>query len=96
MIRSRGIKGLAKDMLKHDHNESRNRLSQMIRDHYETSKVFDIERIESTFPDQRRRIYRKKIYGLVPAYTYDDGHLNSTGAMLAGKELLFFLSHNLK
>jgi len=93
MTRTRGLKGLAKTILDRDHNRSRNRLSEMIRQQYNHTEVFDIEKFETTRADGKQNIYNRSILGLVPEYTYDNGHLNKTGATYIAGELLLFLAN---
>jgi len=58
--------------------------------------IFDLAKIESTFPDGRRASFTKDgktYYSMVPDYTYDGGHLNELGRKIAAEQLLFLLAN---
>lgn len=58
--------------------------------------LFDLARVESTFPDGTRASLTKEgktYYSLVPDYTNDGGHLNESGRKLVAEHLLVFLSN---
>ena len=104
-----GIKGWikkAKDIVKkiigrpvfnYYDNISRNKFNEMLREEYGSrAPVFDLAKIESTFPYGRRSTFtedRSTYYSLVPDYTYDGGHLNELGRKRAAERLLIFLAH---
>ncbi len=84
----KGLKGIAKRFLNRDTNVYGNKYNELLRNHYNSSELFDIARIESTFSDNTINIYGKGISGLVPAYTSDGGHLNQYGSLLIARELI--------
>ena len=58
--------------------------------------VFDIVRIQSTFPDgTRATLIRdgKTYHYLVPDYTYEGGHLNEKGGKTVVEQLLILLAN---
>lgn len=80
---------------KPDPNFRRYEYNQLVRQAYEKKEpVFDLARIESTFPDGRRSIRTKngiQYETLVSAYTNDGGHLNELGKKISAEYLLLFL-----
>lgn len=63
-----------------------------------TDPIFDISEAESTYPDGKKEIFKKDgkmYYALVPAYTYDGGHLNDTGKRVVAEKFLLFLINSL-
>lgn len=61
----------------------------------DTGRLFDIARIESTHPDGSRETFTTDgvtYEVLVPAYTYDGGHLNELGRRVVAEELVLFLA----
>jgi len=99
-----GVKGClkkAKDLIKKVigkpvyNNIIRNRFNEMLRKEYEgKAPIFDLAKIESTFPDGRRMEIEKDgkiFYAMVPDYTYDGGHLNEIGRKKVAEQLLLFL-----
>jgi len=57
--------------------------------------IFDIARIESTYPDGSREYFvinNKTYFSMVPAYALDDGHLNDSGQRLLAEEMVLFLA----
>ena len=99
--RQSGIKALIKKIIGKpltgiDDNIKRNEYNDLLRNEYEGSNaLFDIARIESTYPDGRRSSFDKKgktYYSLIPQYTYDDGHLNDSGRKTVAANLLIFLA----
>ena len=96
-----GIKVSIKRMLGMDiwidvTNAKRQQFSQRIRDRFPKSRIFDIAEHESTYPDgkrEQRLHHNETIYGLVPAYTDDGGHLNAQGKRHVAKNFLKFLNN---
>jgi hypothetical protein len=103
-----GLKGLirsAKDIIKkiigrpvrdvHD-NIKRNEYNKMLRKELEgKGSLFDIAKIQSTFPDGTRCTFNKggkTYFSMVPEYTYDGGHLNETGRKKVAEQLLILLA----
>ncbi|MBW2608023.1 MAG: hypothetical protein JRD05_10355 [Deltaproteobacteria bacterium] len=68
----------------------------MLRKEYDGKEpVFDIAKIESTFPNGTRCSFTKDgktYYSMVPEYTYDSGHLNETGRKKVAEQLLILLA----
>jgi hypothetical protein len=59
--------------------------------------ILDIAQIESTAPDGQRSkfsINGKTYYSLLPAYTYDGGHLNKVGRKAVATQFLLMLVNN--
>jgi hypothetical protein len=57
--------------------------------------VFDLERVESTYPDGSRNEFTmngQPAYSLVEEYTSDGGHLNGLGRTVAARELVHTLA----
>jgi hypothetical protein len=79
-----------------DDNIKRSEYNKMLLDKYEGKDlVFDLAKIESTFPDERRSSFikdGKTYYSLVPKYTNDGGHLNEKGCKLVAEQLLILLA----
>ena len=79
-----------------DDNIKRNQFNDMLRKEGEgKAPIFDLAKIESTFPDGTRSLLRKNgevIYSLVPDYTHDGGHLNPFGRKIIAEQLLVFLA----
>ncbi|WP_054031632.1 hypothetical protein [Desulfatitalea tepidiphila] len=91
-ILGRSLGGIVENSKRHEYNE-------MIRKTYVGKEpVLDIATIESTFPDGRRATFEsngKTYYHLVPAYTYDGGHLNEAGRKRVAEQLLLLLVNTL-
>ena len=99
--RQTGIKASIKKLIGRpvggvDDNIKRNEYNEMLRKEYEgKGSLFDIAKIESTFPDGTRCSFTKDgktYYSMVPEYTYDGGHLNETGRKKVAEQLLILLS----
>jgi hypothetical protein len=80
-----------------DDNIKKNKFNQLLRDQYRDSDpIFDIEEIESTYPDGRRKVSVRNgiiYYSMVPEYTDDGGHLNELGRKKVGEQLLIMLAN---
>ena len=90
-----------KDFLKRRSNKSmldnviRNNYNKLIFSKYPNDLIFDLAKLESTFPDGTREqfIYNGKHYNsLVPDYTDDGGHLNEKGRQMVAKNLISFIA----
>ncbi len=81
----------------YDDNIKRNEYNNMLLKKYEGREpVFDLAKIESTYPDGRRSTFTKDgktYYSLVPEYTNDGGHLNELGRKIVAEQLLIFLAN---
>jgi len=81
----------------YDDNIKRNEYNEMLRKAYEGKEpVFDLAKIESTYPDGKRSTFTKDgktYYSLVPKYTNDGGHLNELGRKIVAEQLLIFLAN---
>jgi len=79
-----------------DDNIKRNEYNEMLRKEYEGKEpLFDIAKIESTFPDGTRCSFTKDgktYYSMVPEYTNDGAHLNELGRKKVAEQLLILLS----
>jgi len=78
-----------------ENNIARNQYNDLLIEEYDGKEpIFDLAKIESTYPDGSRSIFKdsgKEYYSLVPEYTYDYGHLNELGRGRVAKELLVAL-----
>ena len=78
-------------------NIKRNEFNNMIRDEYnEKALVFDLAKIEATYPDGEMLKITKEgntFPNMVPAYTYDGGHLNENGRKRIAEQLLIYLAN---
>jgi hypothetical protein len=87
---------LGKPIWGFEENIKRNQFNEKLINHYIGKEpVFDIAKIESTFPDGRRSSFieaGKTCFTMVPEYTYDHGHLNETGRRKVAEQLLIFLA----
>jgi hypothetical protein len=81
----------------YDDNAARGEYNDSLRREYEGKEpIFDLARVESTFPDGTRAVFRKegKTYDtMVPDYTDDGGHLNEKGHKLAAEQFLLLLAN---
>ena len=80
-------------------NIKRNQFNNLLRNNYKHEPIFDLAKVESTYPDGSRETFKideKNYYALAPDYTTDGGHLNSLGRKLAAKELIHVLATVLK
>ena len=81
----------------YDHNVARNKYNELVRKKYDGNEpVFDLAKIESTYPDGRRAEFKRngeRHYSLVPDYTHDGGHLNATGRKKVAEQLLILLAN---
>jgi hypothetical protein len=60
-------------------------------EHYQNEPIFDLAKIESTYPDGSRNSFESggsTVYMLVGAYTRDGGHLNELGRRVAARALI--------
>ena len=85
-----------KELWEYDDNIKRNEFNELLIKEYDGKEpVFDLAKVESTYPDGRRETCTHKgktSYSLVPDYTYDGGHLNETGRKKAAEQLLILLA----
>ena len=81
----------------YDDNIKRHEYNEMLRKKYEGKEpIFDLAKIESTYPDGRRCTFTKDgktYYSLVPEYTNDGGHLNEQGRKVVAEQLLILLAN---
>ncbi len=76
-------------------NGKRSEFNGMLLERFKGEPVFDLARIESTFPDGTRNSFEyggRTSYCLVSAYTRDGGHLNDTGRKIVAGEFVQMLS----
>jgi len=77
-------------------NIRRNQFNELLKKQYEgRTPIFDIAKIESTFPDGQRSVFSensKNYFSLVQDYTDDGGHLNKFGRKIVAEQLLIFLA----
>ena len=90
---------LGKEVGGYKENINRYIVNEKLKEYYKSDPIFDLSKIESTYPDGSRESFEqdgKIYYALVPDYTYDGGHLNELGRKLAAKGLIRVLAENLK
>ena len=99
--REKGIKTFAKKILGrklrgYDDNLKRNEYNELLKSEYLGKEpVFDIAKIESTFPSGKRNEFKKDgvtYYALCNEYTTDGGHLNKKGRKIVAEQLLILLA----
>ena len=77
-------------------NIRRNEYNEKMRVEFEEKgHLFDIAKMESTFPDGRINRFSKHgkdFYAMVSEYSDDGGHLNETGRRIVAAEFLAFLA----
>ncbi len=77
-------------------NSKRYEFNELLRKEYAGEDAFfDLAKIESTFPDGRRLLFKKDgktYYSLVPEYTNDGSHLNREGSRILAEQLLILLA----
>ncbi len=68
-------------------------------EYFKEEPIFDLARIESTYPDGSRCSFESdgsQVFSLVSDYTRDGGHLNELGRTVAARELLRMLAVTIK
>ena len=87
---------LGRPVLDYFDNNKRYEFNELIRKEYAGKEaLFDLAKIESTFPDGRRLLFKKDgktYYSLVPDYTDDGFHLNREGSRILAEQLLILLA----
>ena len=76
-------------------NIKRNEFNNLILETYKNEPIFDLARVESTYPEGKRESFKnngKTYYSLISDYTYDGGHLNEYGRQLVAKEFIHTLA----
>lgn len=100
--RQTGIKARIKKLIGrpvggYDDNIKRNEFNELLIKEYDGKEpVFDLAKVESTFPDGTQATFSKDgmtYYSMVPDYTYDGGHLNEIGRKKAAEQLLILLAN---
>jgi len=79
-------------------NIKRNEFNNLLLETYKNEPIFDLARVESTYPDGKRESFKnngKTYYSLIRDYTHDGGHLNATGRKLVAQEMIRSLVKNL-
>lgn len=84
----KGIRASVRVMLNQDVNIQRNKFNKLIRKYYPEDEIFDLAKLESTYPNGKNYVYRINIPGLIAEYTYDGGHLNEQGRLYIATKLL--------
>ena len=79
-----------------EENIKRNNYNEMLIKQYEGKEpIFDIAKIQSTYPDGTRAFFPKDgktYYSMVPEYTNDGGHLNEVGRKKVAEQFLILLA----
>lgn len=82
-----------------DSNVTRHEYNRLVRETYGKDLIIDVADQESTKPDGTRQQYTKDgqtFHSLVPAYTYDGGHLNDLGKRKVATEMVRAIARNLE
>ena len=86
-----------KEFWEYDHNVARNKFNDLLKREYAGKEsVFDLAKIESTYPDGRRETFKRKdkrFYSLVHDYTHDGAHLKELGRKKVAEQFLIFLAN---
>lgn len=72
-----------------------NEFNELLRKEYKDQLIFDLEYFESTYPDGTREFQEsngKIVYNMIPAYTYDGGHLSNKGKITVSSQFFIFLT----
>lgn len=80
-------------------NKARQEFNNLLVEHYDQNSIFDIAKIESTYPNGKRNfslVNNEKIYSMVNEYSNDGGHLSDYGKKYIGGEFLMFLDNFIK
>lgn len=80
-------------------NVKRNQFNQLLYAEYKGEPIYDLARVESSYPDGSRVSFEKNgqtYYAMAPEYTSDGGHLNELGSQLVAKELIHTLAGALR
>jgi hypothetical protein len=80
-------------------NARRNEFNTLLVKQYPDDPVFDLARVESTYPDGTRCSFEfegKTAYAMVSRYSSDGGHLNEEGQKRAAWELVRVLAETAK
>ena len=80
-----------------DSNVTRHEYNRLVRETYDKDLIIDVADQESTRPDGTRQQYAKDgktFHSLVPAYTYDGGHLNDVGKRKIAAEMVRVIARN--
>lgn len=89
-------KVLGKNIGGYHDNIKRNEFNSLMRNEYKGKEpIFDLARIESTYPDGRRMTFRKNgesYFSLIPEYASDGRHLNEKGSKVVAEKLLILLA----
>lgn len=79
-------------------NINRAKFNMLLKEYYKMDPIFDLSKVESTYPDGHRESFEKDgstYYALAPIYTYDGGHLNELGRKFAAKELIKVIANSI-
>lgn len=89
-------KVLGKKIGRYDDNIKRNEFNSLMRNEYKgKNPIYDLARIESTYPNGRRMTFKKNgetYFSLVPEYARDGRHLNERGSKFVAEQLLVLLA----
>jgi hypothetical protein len=86
---------LGKDDWSVPDNIKRNEFNKLITENFSDHLIFDLAKVESTYPDGSRSQFKKDgqvYYNLVYDYTTDGGHLNELGSKIVAKEFIHYLA----
>ena len=76
-----------------------NQFNNLLLETYKNEPIFDLARIESTYPDGSRETFKSDdatYYSLIKDYTYDYGHLNELGRKIVARELISTIAQAIK
>jgi hypothetical protein len=80
-------------------NIKRNEFNELIKSTYSQEPIFDLAKVESTYPNNTRESFNiegKNYYSLVGDYTHDGGHLNDLGGKIVAKEFVHILAKSIR
>lgn len=90
-VKPKGLKGIIK-ILAYDHNINREKFNQLLVNKYGKESVFDLAKLESSWPDGRINTYSNNRMALIDEYSNDGEHLNDEASNTIAEQLLVFLS----
>jgi len=80
-------------------NIRRMQYNELLREYYKDQLIFDLAKIESTYPNGEREIYSEAgvaFESLIDEYSGDAAHLNTKGSQMVAGRLVEFLAKSLQ
>lgn len=90
---------IGRDVWNDGSNAKRNEYNELLAERFPDEPIFDLARLESTWPDGRRETFDhagRRSFAMVPAYTNDGGHLNAVGRERAAASLVRLMARVLR